>query len=68
MKIRAGEFSYWYGDNNGFCLYKAYGTFFIDVWRHGKLLTKKSIEIPKDKYLKKLSKWITQLKNERVEK
>ena len=68
MKTRTGEFSYDYGKGNIFCLYKAYGKFFVDVFRNRELLTKRSIEIPKDKYIEKLSKWITKLKNERVEK
>lgn len=68
MKTNSGEFSYWYKNDNGFCIYRAYGNFYIDIFRYGKLVTKRSVEIPKDKYIEKLSRWITKLKNERVER
>lgn len=56
MKLDSCEFAYWYSENNGICLYKTKGKFFIDIFRNSRCITKSWTEISKEKYFRKLHK------------
>ena len=64
MKLGSCEFAYWYSDNDGICLYKLKNRFFIDIFRNGHCITKSWTEISKEKYLRKLQRFLEILRKD----
>lgn len=69
METTTGEFAIWHNNKKfGIVFYRAYSKYYKDIFKNGSLVTKRSIEISKYEYLKKLESYILILKNERNEK
>lgn len=64
MKLGSCEFAYWYNEHNGICLYKAKDKFFVDIFRNSRCITRSWTEISKEKYLKKLQRFLEILRKD----
>ncbi len=67
LKTGTGEFAIFNANDNCTVFYKAQGKFFKDIFIKNVCQTQRSIEIPKDEYLRKLDFFRWLIKNERIE-